>query len=360
MIALSAAGAARAQGGRAVLVLIEDFDLAPRLEALLRAWRDNPFEDIVRVPGRYTEHLRGAPDRSRGTRMFFNRIRIKRGLRTETMATLAALDATLLPQEVWLGNDRKVETQFAMHLVARRIGEPRPGRYLDDGLFTYVGDVRQRPLVRRIDWLTKRLTYGGWWQRAEQAGTSGWIAECWLAYPALAPPVYAVARQRAMPREWFANRAFLRLCVAAAREFGLARGLMRRCAGVLVLPHSNQWRDDPKRVGQMRECLRAAAAAGAPLALKSHPREVGIERGELLAAGDAPVLPALLPMELLLPLLPAGALLVGEGSSALLAAHWLRPDLRVRDLGLAREGFAVRARQVFAQLGIPLLEVEGG
>ncbi|MCA1713935.1 MAG: hypothetical protein LC715_02000 [Gammaproteobacteria bacterium] len=360
MIALVAAAAARAHGGRTRLVLIEDFDLAARFEALLRQWRDNPFEDIVRLPGRYSEHLRGAPDRARGVRAFARRVRIKRGLRRETLAAIAALDAEFQPEQLWLGNDRKVETQFALHLAARRTGNPAPGRYLDDGLYTYLGDVRQRPWVRRVDWLVKRLTYGGWWQRADHAGTTPWIGEAWLVFPQWAPPCYRAATVHALPRAWFANRGFLRLCALAGREFEVPRRLSRRCSGVLVLPHSNQLRADPQHVERLRARLRAAAATRAPLALKHHPREVEPDPVGLLASGDAIALPALLPMELLLPLLPPGALLAGEGSTALLAARWLRPDLRVRDLGLSRGAYALRARALFAQLGIPVLEADSG
>ena len=360
MIALAAAGAARAQGGRARLVLIEDFDLAPRLEALLRAWPDNPFERIVRLPGRHTEHLRGAPDRARGTRMFVTRLRVKRALRSETMAAIAALDADLRPDVVWLGNDRKVETQYAMHLAARRTGNPAPGRYLDDGLYTYLGDVRERRWIRRIDWLVKRMTYGGWWQRAAQAGTTPWIAEAWLAYPDLAPSAYAAERRRRMPTQWFANRAFLRLSALAAHEFGVPRGLLRTCSGVLVLPHSNQLRADPGLAARLRGVVRDATADGSALALKYHPREMEPDPGGLLDGGRAIALPALLPMELLLPLLPRGSLLVGEGSTALLAAHWLRPDLRVRDLGLSQGGYAARARAFFATAGIAMDAPQAG
>ena len=63
-------------------------------------------------------------------------------------------------------------------------------------------------------------------------------------------------------------------------------------------------------------------------------------------------MPALLPMELLLPLLPRGALLVGEGSTALLAAHWLRPDLQIHDLGLSQGDYAQRARALFTRAGL--------
>ena len=71
-----------------------------------------------------------------------------------------------------------------------------------------------------------------------------------------------------------------------------------------------------------------------------------------MQAGASMLLPPLLPMELMLPLLSRGALLMGEITTALLAAHWLRPDLEVRCMGLARGGYAERARALFQCVGI--------
>jgi hypothetical protein len=61
-------------------------------------------------------------------------------------------------------------------------------------------------------------------------------------------------------------------------------------------------------------------------------------------------------MELMLPLLPNGGLLVGEGTTAVLAAQWLRPDLAVRDLGTGRGDYARRARALFERHGVRLLD----
>lgn len=353
MIALSCAGAAMAAGGRARLVLIEDFDLAGQFTQLLTHWRDTPFESIVRLPGRHSEHLRGATDGERGVAALLHRVRVKRDLRRQTLATLSQLDAEYQPHSIWLANDRKVETQYALHLAAQRHPDGHPGRYLDDGLYTYLGDVRQRPLVRRIDWLVKRLTYGHWWQRATQAGTSSWISQCWLAFPHHAPPSYRNKDVRTLPQQWFANHAFLRLAKDAARLFAVPRQELRdACSGVLVLPHSNQLRANPDLAGHLRSLLRQANQRGSRLALKYHPREVDADPGNLLDGVDALVLPALLPMELLLPWLGRGALLVGEGSTALLAARWLRPDLDVRDLGISHDGYAARARELFIACAI--------
>lgn len=351
MIALEAAGAALAQGTRAQLVLIEDFDQAEQLTDLLRSWRDNPFEDIHRLPGRHTEHVLGAGDNRHGVGDFLHRIRVKRDLRRQTLAALRRIDDEFAPHSVWVGNDRKVETQFALHLASQRISD-RPGRYLDDGLYSYLGDVRQRPFIRRIDWLVKRISYGQWWHRADQAGTSPWIAESWFAFPDQSIDQDPTRTHHSLPAGWFTGRPFLRLSALAADKFGVNRVGLRRCASVLILPHSNQLLANLALAQSLRSFVDSAGACGQRIAIKYHPREVQADPAGLLASGHTMALPTLLPMELLLPLLPRGAILTGEGSTALLAAKWLRPDLRVFDLGLSKGGYAARARELFARNGI--------
>lgn len=349
LIALACAGAARAHAGRARLLLLGDFEHAQRLAGFLGRWRDNPFESIECLPGRFDEHSRGAPDRARGLLQFFRRAAIKRALRRETLACIARHDAELAPTRIWLGNDRKVETQFALHRAAQRTNG-KPGEYLDDGLYTYLGDVRQRPLTRALDAWVKRLSYGSWWQRAARAGTTSWIAHAWLALPAQAPAEYARARVRALPREWFTGRAWLRLAVVAAQDFGVDRSALRRSTHVWVLPHSNLLRASPALLQTLRERLRLAATRGERIALKYHPREVEPDPGALIAHGASMTLPATLPMELMLPLLPRRAIIEGEASTALLAARWLRPDLAVRTFGTASHPYAQAAERLLETL----------
>ena len=354
LVVLEAAAAARRQGARAQLVLLEDFELADRLARLLKRWRDNPFEAIVRLPGRHEEHRRG-PGAQRGLSAFTRRIAVKREIRRETMAMLRDLDARFEPDAVWVGNDKKVETQYALHLASERT-HARAGRYLDDGLHSYLGRFRERPLVRRVDEIVKRLGYGRWARRVPQIGTSPWIAEGWVAFPAETVDQSPERVRRELPREWFTGRDFLRLSGLAAREFELDRAALRGCSAVLVLPHSNFLRANEALRLRLHRLLETAAACGRRVALKYHPREREADPAGLLADGAALVLPKILPMELLLPLLPRGALLAGEASTALLAAHWLRPDLSVRDLGAGRGDYADRARALLAAHGIDLLD----
>jgi hypothetical protein len=355
LVVLECAAAARRKGGRAQLVLLEDFDLAARLEKLLRRWRDNPFEDILRLPGRHEEHRRG-PGAQRGVAAFARRIAVKREIRRETMAMLRAIDARFEPDAVWVGNDKKVETQYALHLASERTGA-RAGRYLDDGLHSYLGRFRERPLVRRVDELVKRVGYGRWATRVPQIGTSHWIAESWMAFPAEAVDQDRARVRHALPREWFAGRDFQRLSLLGAREFGLDREALRACSVVVLLPHSKLLRGNQSLLLLLQRLMEAADACGRRVAIKYHPREREEDPFGLLGEGNASlVLPKLLPMELMLPLLPPQGLLAGEGTTAILAAHWLRPDLVVRDLGTGRGDYAERARALFERHGIELLD----
>jgi hypothetical protein len=355
LVVLECAAAARRERGRAQLVLLEDFDLAPRLEKLLRRWRDNPFEQIVRLPGRHEEHRRG-PGAQRGIGALARRIAVKRDVRRETMALLREIDARFEPQAVWVGNDKKVETQYALHLASKRTGT-RAGRYLDDGLHTYLGRFRERPLVRRVDELVKRIGYGRWATRVPQIGTSPWIAEGWVAFPAETVDQDPARARHALARDWFTGRDFRRLSILAAREFLLEREALDACSVVVLLPHSKLLRGNQDLLLTLRRLAAAADACGRRVAIKYHPRERESDPFGLLGDGlPVLVLPKLLPMELMLPLLPSGGLLVGEGTTAVLAAQWLRPDLAVRDLGTGRGDYARRARALFERHGVRLLD----
>jgi len=299
LTALVGAALARADGGGWHLVLIEDFGDAEAWARLLRGWRDTPFAAVECLPGRASEARALAALGRRGLALRFLRERIKREQRRAVFARLEAIDATLRPARVAVGNDRRPETQFALALAARR-GDPRPGVYLDDGLFSYVGDVHSRPLARALfDTPLKRLAWGGWWQAVDLAGTSRWIARAHLALPAAALDRDPSRLRLALPREAFAGRAQARLALAAWRAF-----------------------------------------AGGP-----------VPRLDAIGARGARLLPAAIAFELLLPLLRPGAVVAGSASTALLAARWLRPDLAVVDLGGGGD-FGRRAGAFLATHGV--------
>jgi hypothetical protein len=345
LTALLAAAVARAQGVPARLVLIEDYADAARWAQLLGGWRDSPFSQIDRIAGRASEARAASGDTAGVARLA--RERSKRALRLQALASLAAIDAELRPAQVFVGNDRRPETQYALELAARRNGGPC-GVYLDDGLFTYVGDAHARPWARLlIDTPLKKLAWGRWWQGAAQAGTTRWITQAWLAWPALARDQDPARSHHALPRAWCVDRAMARLARAAAVEF-LGSGARPRERLVLALPHSRVLGDAAPR---LRELVAALAARGIRCAVKYHPREAAGDPAGLQACG-ASLLPSGLALELLAARMARGATLAGEASTALAAARWLRPDLRVLDLGYSDHAFARRSRAFLAGIGV--------
>lgn len=348
LTALVGAALARADGGGWRLVIIEDFDEAASWADLLRDWRDTPFAAIECLPGRATEARAVAVAGDRGFGGRLRREWTKRAQRREAFERLAAIDADWRPTIVAVGNDRRPETQFALQLAARRVG-PRPGLYLDDGLFSYVGDVHARPLARALlDTPLKRLAWGGWWQPVDLAGTSRWIARAHLALPARALDRDPARQRLALPRAPFADRAMARLALAAWRRF--AGGHAPRLDAVVALPHSDLLRRDPAALDAIDTAVRHLAAGGRQVAVKHHPREREPDPLGFGARG-ARLLPLAIAFELLLPLLRRGGVVAGSASTALLAARWLRPDLSVVDLG-GGGGFARRAGAFLAGEGV--------
>jgi hypothetical protein len=351
---LESAALARQQGTRSQLVLLEDFALAQRLERLCRRWRDNPFEAILRLPGRFEEahHVLGP---QQGARALAQRRARRRERLSATLAKLRELDARFEPDAVWVGDDRKLEVQYALHLASQR-NRTRVGRFLDDGLPAYLG--RRPPAVaRRIEAIARRLAHGGWSRYVAQAGTSPWIVQSLLAFPAEALDQAAQRMHGPLPREAFGGRDFQRLAIGAAREFKLDRDALRACSVVLLLPAAERLRGDATLQLRLRRLLEGAEACGRRVAFKSHADDPpGGDAAGPFAEGAALALPRLLPDEWLPALLPRGALLAGDASTALLAARWLRPDLAVSVLDASAGERAVRAQALCARHGIGLLD----
>jgi hypothetical protein len=347
---LAGAAVALAQGGKWHLVLIEDFPHASDWLRLLAHWRDCPFSEVETLPGRATEARAATAVAGSGLVRRWARQSIKRDQRRVTFTRLRAIDAALAPARIMVGNDRRPETQFALHLASSR-RNARSGSYLDDGLFSYVGDVHTRPLARTlIDAPLKRLVWGRWWQSLPLVGTSRWIDEAWLALPQRALDQSPTRIRRALPQAACRSRALSRLAVLAWRQFGGARPAPR-LHRVLALPHSNLLVREPDAVARLREQLAQCSARGETLAVKYHPRELQADPLTLENAG-AYLLPTAIAFELLLPLLVHGGSVFGQASTALLAARWLRPDLQVFDAGGQGGMFARRAAEFLASTGV--------
>ncbi|MCD8521829.1 MAG: hypothetical protein LRY66_18140 [Saccharospirillaceae bacterium] len=246
----------------------------------------------------------------------------------------------LQPDWIYCGNDRRVEFQFAMaHSNAR-------GVYLDDGTYSYLGRKTHWLKDQVLDNMAKKLAYGGWWKQPPAIGASAWIDHSILAFPASALPVLQSKPCKPLPNN-LQRPEFAQLAQMCLGDNPLTLDSLN---GLLLLPHSSVMSDQQQTLGQWLD------NCGADIAYKHHPRT----RHELQSAGMAtshwqlpararPV-PAAIPMEMLLPLLPQHCKISGDVSTALLTAKWLRPELDVS--AAVNAGTDASWQQLLTTLGI--------
>lgn len=225
----------------------------------------------------------------------------------------------LQPQWIYTGNDRRIEFQFAMaHSNAR-------GVYLDDGTYSYLGRKTHWLKDRVLDNMTKKVAYGRWWKQPPAIGASAWIDHSILAFPESALPILQNKACKPLPnnlqRAEFAQLA--QICLGDQPQ------PLNTLDGLLLLPHSSVMSAQQPALGNWLD------NCGTEIAYKHHPRtsselqstEMANNHWHLPARARA--VPAAIPMEMLLPLLPQLCKISGDVSTALLTAKWLRPELDV-------------------------------
>ena len=260
----------------------------------------------------------------------------KRGVRRQGFENVQRLLVEIMPEHLYTGNDRRIEFQFAMHLMKQQEA-PARGYYIDDGTYSYLGRNTHWLKDQLIDNWVKKLSYGFWWQQPETIGASNWVDEAILAFPESAVPQLQAKQCRNLPKNLsrsefisLANLCMMAQDSAAAPlvESSCSSDQLSGLKALLLLPHDSVADDQSKRT------LAAwLSARGDHIAFKHHPRTVLNE-----ASGDKALwqLPktsqqviAGLPMEVLLPLLGSDCHIAGDVSTALLTTKWLRPELEV-------------------------------
>jgi len=312
-------------GDRARLGLIDQTDATEAFRQALIHWHSSPFSTIELL----TRKAGG------------------RGKRRQRLAGFARIRETLTefpPDQIYTGNDRRLEFQYAMaHSRAR-------GVYLDDGTYSYLGRPLHWLQDRVIDNLVKKLAYGWWWRQPPAIGASSWIDHCIVAFPDSVIPALRQKHCHPLPanlqRPEF--RELARLCL------GDQPVDLSTLDGLLLLPHSSVLSENQPALGRwLDQC-------GVDIAYKHHPRTdttlqtAGRARDLWHLPERARPLPAAAPMEILLPLLPQNCKICGDVSTALLTAKWLRPELNVT--AVVRKDTTMEWKALLTVLGIQLNE----
>ncbi len=311
------------QGDVAELGLIDQTSTTTTFREALLSWQNSPFANI-----RLLSEKASGKGKRRQRLQGFRRIR--------------QCLQELQPEWIYTGNDRRIEFQFSMaHSNAR-------GVYLDDGTYSYLGRKTHWLKDRVLDNIAKKVAYGRWWKQPPAIGASAWIDHSILAFPNSALPILKNKTCKPLPNN-LQRPEFAQLAQICLGEQPMTLGTLD---GLLLLPHSSVMSDQQQALGQWLD------SCGADIAYKHHPRtsselqsaDMAVRHWQLPARAWA--VPAAIPMEMLLPLLPQHCKISGDVSTALLTAKWLRPELDVS--AAVRADTDASWQQLLTTLGIRL------
>lgn len=275
----------------------------------VKGWPESPFEAVHIFPSRASTPVRKLCHRRQA-------FRLARGIIDD-----------LQPDMIAVGNDRRVEFQYAMHYSQSAGYAPR-GVYLDDGTFTYVGRKTKGVQDSWIDNNIKKLFYGSWWQQPKTVGSSEWIDDAYVAFPDMVCKPLEPKSLHKIDASWFESPPVQSLSGALLKAFAIDDQLLRQLDVVITLPHASLVSDESGYASTMKQVVDGLVNRGKRVGIKYHPRQSGDDPLGLAEKPGVVLLPAVLAFEVLLPGL-GNTVIVGDVSTTLLSSRWLRPSLRV-------------------------------
>lgn len=280
---------------------------------IVSQWQESPFRSVRMFHGRFPGLL--------------NKVRKRRHLFTDLKCELESLR----PKHIFVGNDRRIEFQFAMK-TAEELGCMPEGHYMDEGIFTYLGRKASSSLSDMlIDNWAKKISYGMWWKNPPTIGGSDWIACVHTAFPQLIHPLLKGKKVVQLDADRFTDQAMLSLSSAIMAAASFDEKSLQSLDMLFTLPHESLFDHDPSYKDLILDVIRQQNQQGKRVAVKYHPRNSGPDILNLKESG-VHLLPAQISFEALLPLLPDQCEVWGDLSSTLLIARWLRPAIQVNSV----------------------------
>lgn len=316
----------------AVLVFIDQPEGAtPQIVTLVEQWKFSPFAEQHLFFGRLKGGLNKLKKRRR---LFYN---------------LKGLIERLAPDHIFVGNDRRIEFQYAMHIASSN-AKTVTGHYMDEGTFTYVGREASSGVGDVVvDNLLKKLFYGAWWKNPATVGASGWINEIHVAFPTLIDARLRAKTVHCLSAASFQSASLKQLSQMMLQVNGVTKEQIYGLDVLITLPHESLFEKNPDYRDKI---LALIAGLEGVVAVKYHPRNSGEDALNLQPLGIQ-LLPSSISYEAILPLLNSDVTVVGDVSSTLLLTRWLRPEIQTISYrnGTENKNF----EQLFSNLGIQVL-----
>ena len=129
----------------------------------------------------------------------------------------------------------------------------------------------------------------------------------------------------------FTSAAMLQLSADILMLYKFNSDKLADLDALFTLPHESLFINNPGYRDQVLEQIADLKSKGLQVAVKYHPRNSDPDALNLLPAGIE-LIPAGISFEAILPLLPKTTHIIGDLSSTLLIARWLRPELKVTSI----------------------------
>ena len=268
---------------------------------------------------------------------------------------ITAIISSMLPDKIFTGSDRRMEFQFAMH-QARKFNTQVEGIYIDDGTVSYLGHKSIDNVFHQyIDPLLKKLIYGAWWKNALTTGSSDWISKAYLAVPQDAHPLLKNKQLIALDQHVFSSKIFLQVNQYLIDEYDELNCIdFSKVSAVICLPNESFYLKNSVFLQQIKDAITQEYELS-DIAIKAHPKSKNMS---LLADifPNSIQLPNTLGMEILLPKLTNDTCIIGDVSTALLTAKWLKPTVSVRAFEL-NTAISKNLKNLFNSLGISFISL---
>ena len=268
---------------------------------------------------------------------------------------IETLISSMLPDKIFTGSDRRMEFQFAMY-HARKFNTQVEGIYIDDGTVSYLGHKSIHSVFHQyIDPLLKKIVYGAWWKNALTTGSSAWVSTAYLAVPEDAHPLLKNKRLVGLDQSIFSSQLFLQVNEYLIENYDELKTIdFLKIKAVLCLPNESFYLNNRVFLQQIKKAITQEFQLS-DIAIKAHPKSQNMS---LLVDifPNSIELPNTLGMELLLPKLTNDTCIIGDVSTALLTAKWLKPKVSVRAFKL-NSAISTNLKKLFNSLGISFISL---
>ena len=275
----------------------------------VKQWKSSPFQEIYIFPGRIKGLL------------------AKRNSRKCTFIELDKLIQKYKPSQIYTGNDRRIEFQYSMHKSQEYGGAN--GNYIDEGTFTYLGrppSLGIRDMM--VDSFIKKIVYGFWWKNPATIGGSQWISSVYAAFPDLVHPLLKKKKLIELSPKLLQSDSLDTFSRQLLATKNIQAAAIKSVDVLIALPHESIIAKSKYYKKSIISLITQLQKQNKNIAIKYHPRDVNSDSLNLQKSG-CQLIPSQVNFEALLLIFPKGRTIIGDFSSVLLNARWLRPDLRV-------------------------------